>query len=187
MNLQLKIAEGDESAFEEIYLRYHRKLQLFAQGFVKSAEVAEELVADVFVKLWCRREEAAQIQNLTVYLYTSVKNLALNALSYEARRFVTQSLDMVEADQENPDCSPHDLLVTSEMMQRMQLAIDQLPERCRLIFKLIREDGLKYKEVAEILNISVNTIDAQMAIAVKRLCSSLGVTRDGKKEAHLSF
>ena len=58
-------------------------------------------------------------------------------------------------------------------MHRKQKSIDELPPRCKMIFKLVREDGLKYKEVAQILNISVNTIDAQMAIAVKRICTAL--------------
>ncbi|MEI9806509.1 MAG: sigma-70 family RNA polymerase sigma factor [Bacteroidota bacterium] len=63
------------------------------------------------------------------------------------------------------------------MMDRMHQVIETLPPRCKMIFKLIREDGLKYKEVAEILNISVNTIDAQMAIAVKKICAALHIER----------
>jgi RNA polymerase sigma factor (sigma-70 family) len=65
-------------------------------------------------------------------------------------------------------------------MTRMREAIESLPPRCKLIFKLIREDGLKYKEVAEILNISVNTIDVQMAIAVKKICTSLRIEQSDK-------
>ena len=64
-------------------------------------------------------------------------------------------------------------MITAEMMDRMHQAIESLPPRCKMIFKLIREDGLKYKEVGDILNISVNTIDAQMAIAVKKICTAL--------------
>jgi len=66
------------------------------------------------------------------------------------------------------------------MKQRMHKAIDALPPRCKMIFKLIREDGLKYKEVAQILNISVNTIDVQMAIAVKRICTALKLHKPQK-------
>jgi RNA polymerase sigma factor (sigma-70 family) len=71
-------------------------------------------------------------------------------------------------------------MITSEMMVRMHQVIETLPPRCKMIFKLIREDGLKYKEVAEILNISVNTIDAQMAIAVKKICTALHIEKPGK-------
>ncbi|HEX6914237.1 MAG TPA: sigma-70 family RNA polymerase sigma factor, partial [Chitinophagaceae bacterium] len=73
--------------------------------------------------------------------------------------------------------TPYDVLVTREMSGRMQQAIESLPPRCKMIFKLVREDGLQYKEVAGILNISVKTIDAQMAIAVKKICSALNITR----------
>ena len=70
--------------------------------------------------------------------------------------------------------------IDEEMMTRMRQAIESLPPRCKIIFKLIREDGLKYKEVAEILNISVNTIDVQMAIAVKKICMALHIEKPGK-------
>jgi len=71
-------------------------------------------------------------------------------------------------------------MITAEMMRKMHDAIDELPPRCKMIFKLIREDGLKYKEVAEILNISTNTIDVQMAIAVKKLCTALQLEKPFK-------
>jgi RNA polymerase sigma factor (sigma-70 family) len=72
-------------------------------------------------------------------------------------------------------------------MTRMREAIESLPPRCKLIFKLVREDGLKYKEVAEILNISVNTIDVQMAIAVKKICTSLQIQQPDKSFLHPVF
>lgn len=73
---------------------------------------------------------------------------------------------------------PHSRLVTAEMLNRVNQAIEQLPSRCKMIFRLVREDGLRYKEVAEILNISVNTIDVQMAIAVRRISESLGISKN---------
>ncbi len=172
---QKLVSEGNEQAFEKIYAYYHKRLRAFSQTFTKSKELSEEVVEDVFVKLWCKREDVVEIQNLNVYLYTAIKHQSLNALSYEARRIVTQSLEVSEFDLHSKDHTPHDLLVTSELMQSVQSAIDSLPPRCRLIFQMVREDELRYKEIAEILNISVNTIDAQMAIAVKRLCAALNI------------
>ena len=179
-DLQLRISKGDQRAFETVYLRYYRKLVVFSKNFLKSREHAEEVVEDVFVKLWSKREEIIYIQNLNVYLYSATKNKSLNALSSNAARFVTEALDIADHDSVAEGSTPHDLLVTSEVMQSVQRAMDLLPERCRIIFQLAREDGLKYKEIAQILNISVNTIDAQMAIAVKRLCASLGVEKHRK-------
>ncbi len=186
MDLQVRISKGDEQAFETIYLYYHKKLISFSKNFTRSAEVAEEIVEDVFIKLWSKRETIVEIQNLTIYLYSATKNQSLNALSKAARRFVTESLDLADPDIHPEYNTPHDLLVTSEIMQTMRRTVDLLPDRCKIIFQLIREDGLKYKEVSEILNISVNTIDAQMAIAVKRLCAALGVEKSRKNPVYSS-
>jgi len=180
-DLQLLIVSGDQEAFALLYGLYNRKLLSFAKNFLKSKEMAEEICEDVFVKLWCNRESLVHVHNLNVYLYTAIKNHSLNALSKEARRLVTCSLEEIDNENISISDSPHELLVTSEVMQLVRGAIDVLPPRCKIIFQLVREDGLRYKEVADILNISVNTIDAQMAIAVKRLCASLGVDKPLKR------
>ncbi|MBC8053022.1 MAG: RNA polymerase sigma-70 factor [Sphingobacteriaceae bacterium] len=163
-----------------MYGYYHKKLIAFSSTYTKSKELAEEIVEDVFVKLWFKREAVAEITNLNVYLYTAIKHQSLNALSKEARRVVTELLEVTHYTDHSEYSSPHDLLVTSELMQSVQSAIDSLPPRCKLIFQLVREDQLRYKEIAEILNISVNTIDTQMAIAVKRLCSALNIPLGNK-------
>ena len=128
---------------------------------------------DVFVKLWTRRDKITEIDNLTVYLYIAVKNRSLNALSRKAAELVTESFDYINIEIEEAVGSAEELMITDEMLRNMQKAVDDLPPRCKMIFKLIREDNLKYKEVAQILNIAVNTIDVQMAIAVKRICCAL--------------
>jgi RNA polymerase sigma-70 factor (ECF subfamily) len=176
--LQRLVASGDEAAFTQLYLHYGKKLIQFAVSLIRSREIAEELVEDVFVKLWSNRERIREIDNLTVYLYVSVKNKALNALSSKAHELIAAPFDYLDTvmDEFAPD--PYNLMITVEMMTRMREAIESLPPRCKLIFKLVREDGLKYKEVAEILNISVNTIDVQMAIAVKKICTSLHIQKD---------
>lgn len=177
---QQLVSEGNEQAFEKIYNYYHKRLIAFSRNYTRSKELAEEVVEDVFVKLWCKRENVTQIQNLNIYIYTAVKHQSLNAISKEARRLVTELLEVSEYDVHSEDNSPHDLMVTSELMQSIQTAIESLPPRCKLVFQMIRKDKLHYKEVAEILNISVNTIDAQMAIAVKRLCSALNIQSHNK-------
>jgi len=152
----------------------------FAVSLVRSKEIAEELVEDVFVKLWANRLQSERIGNITVYLYVAVKNRSLNALSQKAHELVAAPFDYLDTTIDQFASDPYDLMITAEMMARMREAIESLPPRCKMIFKLIREDGLKYKEVSEILNISVNTIDAQMAIAVKKICYSLEIEKPGK-------
>lgn len=175
--LQTRIANNDESAFTELYLHFGKKLIHFSVSLVRSREIAEELVEDVFVKLWARRSHITTIDNMTVYLYVAVKNRSLNMLSQKAKELVASSFDYLDTPVDNFATDPYDLLVTAEMMERMRQAIDSLPPRCKMIFKLIREDGLKYKEVSDVLNISVNTIDAQMAIAVKKICAALQIKK----------
>jgi RNA polymerase sigma-70 factor (ECF subfamily) len=147
---------------------------------VRSKEFAEELVEDVFVKLWANRLHITAIENLTVYLYVAVKNRSLNLLSQKARELITAPFDYLDTPIDEFASDPCDLMITSEMMASMHQAIEELPPRCKMIFQLIREDGLKYKEVADILNISVNTIDVQMAIAVKKICTALHIKNPSK-------
>ena len=178
--LQQLIASGDDGAFTQLYLHFGKKLVQFAITIVRSKEVAEELVEDVFVNIWSGRAGITDISNITVYLYVSVKNRALNTLSRKARELVTAPFDYLDTPLDEFAADPYDLMITAEMMARMRQAIDSLPPRCKMIFKLIRENGLRYKEVSEVLNISVNTIDAQMAIAVRKICNALEIQRSVK-------
>ncbi len=183
--IQTRIRCGEEKALADLYAHFHKRLLDFAKALLHSIEIAEEVVEDVFVKLWGRRDKINEIENLTIYLYVSVKNKALNTLSQKAKELISEPFDYFDIEVKDNSANPHDLLITSEMMQRMQQAIEALPPRCKMIFKLVREDGLKYKEIAQILNISINTIDAQMAIAVKRICTALHTDVEKKKRLRI--
>ncbi|MEO6814029.1 MAG: RNA polymerase sigma-70 factor [Ginsengibacter sp.] len=163
-----QIASGNESAFRQLYHNYYKRLLQFALIFTKKKEVAEELVEDVFIKFWKNRANSEAIRNLKVYLYTATKNTCLNYLSSKAHESITKPLDEINIELSGPIC-PDQLLIFRETFTIIKNAIETLPPRCKVIFKLIREDGLKYKEVAEILNLSPHTIDAQMTIALRRI------------------
>jgi RNA polymerase sigma-70 factor (family 1) len=175
--LQMRVANNDETAFTQLYLHFGKKLIHFSVSLVRSKEIAEEIVEDVFVKLWANRNHISEIENMTVYLYVAVKNKSLNALSQKAKELVAASFDYLDTTVDEFAADPYDLMITAEMMDRMHQAIESLPPRCKMIFKLVREDGLRYKEVGDILNISINTIDAQMAIAVKKICTALQIKK----------
>ena len=179
--IQYKLSLNDENALAELYHYYSKRLIQFAKSIVRTNELAEEIVEDVFIKLWRNRFSICNIKNLNVYLYIAVKNTSLNMLSQKARQLISSPFDFLNIELENELDNPDDLMITAEMMQKMHRVIDSLPPRCKMIFKLVREDGLKYKEVAEILNISVNTIDAQIAIAVKKICTALEIKKPSKK------
>lgn len=175
-NLMERVTAGDQVAFSKLFSMYYKRLTSFAYSITKSHEAAEEIVEDIFLKLWTNRKTISSIQNPSVYLYVSVKNRSLNKLADKAREFIIAPFDDIDPYLEAIHQDPYTMMITDEMLRRVNDAINQLPPRCKMIFKLIREDGLKYKEVAEILNISINTIDAQMAIAVKRICEAIGYT-----------
>ncbi len=143
---------------------------------MKVADLAHEVVEDVLLKLWMQREKINAIQNLSVYLYVAVKNQSLNKLASKASQWLNEDFDEMTPEIAAIHNDPLRLMITKEMLAKINEAIENLPPRCKMIFKLVREDGLRYKEVAEILNISVNTIDVQMATAVKRICESLGLS-----------
>jgi RNA polymerase sigma-70 factor (ECF subfamily) len=167
-NLLKEIAAGNEMAFRHVYNALYKKLLQFAFILTKNKEAAEELVEDVFIKIWKNRQNAEGIQNLKVYLYTATKNTCLNYLSSKANDSITKPFDAINIVLTESVC-PEQLFIYRETFAKIKNAIETLPPRCKMIFKLIREDGLKYKEVAEILNVSPNTVDAQMTIAIRRI------------------
>lgn len=184
--IKSNIAKGEQKAFGQLYSLYKFKLCRFSITIIHNREIAEEIVEDIFVNLWNNRENISGIENLPVYLYVSVKNRSLNELSRKAKEMITAPFDFLDFEINDLSPDPQNLMITNEMLQRMQQAVNALPARCKMIFKLVREDGLKYKDISQILNISVNTIDAQMAIAVKRICKSLQVEKQTKYHFQLS-
>lgn len=113
-----------------------------------------------------------KIGNLKVYLYVAARNTAFNYLDKQ-KRSPTNSIDDVDAEFISIYFDPEQLLVTADMLALIQRAIENLPPKCKLIFKLVKEDGLKYREVAEILSLSVKTVENQLAIALEKIGSSV--------------
>jgi len=168
-----KIVEfNDEHAFEEMYRHYFIRLYRFCFSIVHVKEPAEEIVNDVFMNLWKKRTTLSGIDNLDVYLYVSVKNLSLNYLRND---HFPHKVDIEKLCNNYIQfgADPESLMVSSEAIKKVLSAIDRLPPRCKLIFKFIREDGLKYKDVAKLLDLSVKTVEAQLAIAVKKIARVL--------------
>ncbi|HXB36018.1 MAG TPA: RNA polymerase sigma-70 factor [Puia sp.] len=158
----------DQQAYKELYTSLYSYLFNFARGIVPSRETAEEIVSDVFIRLWERRKELGKVENLKVYLYVATRNTAFNYLDKQ-KRTPTNSIDDLEAEFTSIYFDPEQLMITAEMLALIQKAIDQLPPKCKMIFKLAKEDGLKYREVAEVLSLSVKTVENQLAIALEKI------------------
>ncbi|HEY4208881.1 MAG TPA: RNA polymerase sigma-70 factor [Puia sp.] len=164
-------ALNDVPAFEECYRQYFVRLYRFCFSIVHQKQPAEDIVQNVFMQLWKKREESPAIRNLEVYLYVSVKNLSLNYLRNTSSRIVDIAERSHEYIQFNAD--PETLLIHAEAVKKMNNAIRSLPPRCKLIFKLIKEDGLKYKDVATLLDLSLKTVEGQLAIAMRKLIKAM--------------
>ncbi len=159
---------NDQSAYKELFILLHGRLKQFAYSILKSHEESEELVSDLFIKVWQKKDQLTTIESPLLYFYTSAKNMAYNRLSKQ-RRQINPSPEEWLVQLNSVYFDPEQLMMTEEMMRQIRQAINSLPPRCRIIFKLVKEDGLKYKEVAELLQLSVKTVEAQMAIALRRL------------------
>lgn len=171
--LQYKISrDGDQQAYAQLYLAYMPYLLKFANSIIKNHELSEEVVSDVFIKVWQNRAGIGKVDNLKLYLYVSTKNTALNYLSRHFRKDVI-SLEEMSLNISMGTYNPEQLLITQEAVKKINQEIQKLPPRCRLIFKLVKEDRLRYSEIARLLNISVKTIDNQMAIALKKISSAI--------------
>ena len=163
-----RIVDDDPLAYKELFLLYHPRLLQFSFSITHSKEVAEELVSDVFLKIWLRRKSLSDIDNLHLYLYVSTKNLSINWV-LKQRRERTFQLDDIVVEFKSFHSDPEQMLISSEMFRRIQFAIQQLHPRSQLIFKLVKEDGLKYKQVAALLDLSIKTIENQMGIALRKI------------------
>ena len=170
--LQSQVAIGDTRAFRQIFDALFSNLTKFSFSFVHSKEAATEIVDELFVQLWIKRADIMKINDLRVYLYTATKNASLNYISKKAKQIEVEPYENLQV-QMTDVVSPEQIMITKEMLQKIKEAVDSLPPRCKLIFKFVREDGLSYSEVAEILGLSIKTVDAQMVIAVSRIRGKL--------------
>jgi len=136
--------------------------------YVHQKEAAEEIVSDVFVRCWLNRKSLTGVRNMDTYLFIAVKNQSLNYIKKHAHIYLVQIEDTNQVKLVN-SFNPQEELEKKELHFKMQQSIEALPQQCRIIFKLIKEEGIKYKEVAEILNISPRTVQTQLFRAMKKL------------------
>lgn len=171
--LCLQIAESDDdSAFGALFKEYYPRLLSFAEAILKSREPAEEAVEDVFLRLWENRKVLPAIKNLNYYLLVSVKHRALDYLD-KIKKHAVLSLDEVAFEIGKIEVNPETTLISAESVRIIRSLINDLPPRCRLIFHLVKEEGLKYRETAELLNISVKTVETQMSLALSKIGEAL--------------
>ncbi|MCK5730668.1 MAG: RNA polymerase sigma-70 factor [Draconibacterium sp.] len=165
-----KINISNEKAFEKLFHKYYGHLCLFASRILQNDNSAEEIVQDFFVKLWEKRNKLTIETSVKSYLFSSVKNLCLNHIQHKKikLRYAQTILSEISNNQTEDDC-----FTEINLADKIEKSIQSLPTKRREIFKLSRENGLKYREIAEKLNISIKTVEKQMGLAIRTLREKL--------------
>ncbi|MGK6352057.1 RNA polymerase sigma-70 factor [Parapedobacter sp. DT-150] len=165
-----QIQAGEKKAFDQVYLQHFDNLKRFALQYLKNEAEAEEIVSERFVQLWLRRATLADIHSPVFYLYRSVKNACLTYLKREAKypQVPIEELGAAEA-QVTASADPEQVLEYKELLAYLDQVVDNLPDQRKAIFRMVKEDRLKCREVAELLGLSVRTVENQVYLAVKQL------------------
>jgi RNA polymerase sigma-70 factor (ECF subfamily) len=163
---------NDEPSYKRLFELFFPPLKKFSWYFLRSREMAEEAASDTMFALWENRGKLMEIENIRVWLYVIARNKCLNMLKSSQSK-VTFPLDESSIAISFPGKDPAELCINSEIRRKIEKAINTLPGRCKLIFKLVKEEGLSYKEVGAILDISPKTVDAQLVTALKKITQAI--------------
>jgi len=169
-----RIKLGDLDEFHNLYKEYYSALCTYATNFTGDKQVAEEVVQDVFIKIWELGDSLSINTSISSYLYTSVKNSCLNHLKhlqvvnrfneYYTRKF-QDAQDLYYISQETGDS----LMIARELEDRIMKEIEALPDQCKKIFRMSRFEDMKHQEIADKLGVTINTVHRQTSIALERL------------------
>ena len=166
-DLLSKIAKGDAGAFRRFYDIHSGTVHHYACYFIHSEEIREEIVSDVFLNLWLRKEKLTEIENLDAYLFIVTRNKALNYIDKKAR--ITESITDLALEIQTDKTDPEEILLSKELEKLINSTIEKLSERCRIVFLMSREENLRYREIAERLAISEKTVHIHMVVALKKI------------------
>ena len=165
-NIIYRITKGDELAFEAFMDHYSSTLYHYAYGIVGSKESAEEIVSDVFFEVWKNRKTLSEIESIGAWLRTVTYRKSISALRHEASIPVGVSIDDVENFAVPPVSAPDSELISKEEVDELNRAIGELPPKCRHVFFLAKINHIPYKEIAQMLQISVATINYHVGFAM---------------------
>ncbi len=159
--------------FERVFKTHFKSLLAYAHTILNDPTMSEEIVQEVFYKLWEQREQIDIHSSLKAYLYRSVHNESLNHIKHQKVKAVYRQYTLHHESDHTEEHDPIRKLSGIELENKIRHALNELPEQCRLVFQLSRFESMKYQEIAGHLNISVKTVENQMGKALKRLRVSL--------------
>ena len=165
--ITVQLSKRDGAVFEEVFKTHFKRLHAYAITMLRDEAEGEEIVQQVFFKIWERNESLSVTGSVTAYLYRAVHNECLNYLKHQQVKSTHQLY--VAHTMKNEVEHPAKKINRKELEQKIHLALNELPEQCRTIFQLSRFDELKYREIASKLGLSVKTVENQMGKALKLL------------------
>ena len=181
---KILIAQGDQRRFRQLMELTSDDLLHFAISFIGDKETSEEIVSDVYVKIWKNRGELHNIQNLKSYLFISVKNGCLSYLRKKKNEKIVL-LDEYKDFHFQQVSGPDNELIDNETIKNIYKAIDTLPPKCKMAFTLAKINGLKHREIAEVMDVSEKTVNNHLVAAVKKITELLGVKKKNKSNSPL--
>lgn len=156
----------DKAQYERLFKSHYRHLVNFARQYVGDGDSCEDIVQKVFIRLWEKRAQIDPDQGVVSYLFTAVKNRALNHLR-DSKKYRSELLDIECAEMDVAFEVDH--LAVDELKRKIAEALESLPEKCRLVFEMSRFEDMKYRDIAESLAISPKTVEAHMSKAIRKL------------------
>ena len=170
-HIALRLIKRDEAVFEQVFKTHYKNLHAYALTMLKDDDEAEEMVQQVFFKLWERAEHLSFSGSIAAYLYRAVHNESLNFLKHQK---VKSAHHMhVAYSMKNKSEQVHGKMMTKELEKKFREALSELPEQCRTVFQMSRFEEMKYKEIADKLEISIKTVENHMGKALKLLRTKL--------------
>jgi len=155
----------DEEAFKTLFLHFYDDLTHFSTSIIQDETIAEDLVAELMMKVWLMGENLLKVKNIKTYLFIAIKNLSLNVL---AKNKVISSTPLASYDLSTVN-SPEEILIHKEITLHIDAVIEALPPKCKMAFILVKDNACSYKEAAAIMEVSTNTIDRHIQIALRKI------------------
>ena len=166
--LQNRVAYArDQAAYKELYLYFHPSIYKLAGLIIPQESIVEEIVSDVMIRVWTMEHKLAYVNHLKTYLLTATRNTAINYLRKRGEENILS--DDAWEQPISPAGIPDQQLITMELTEIIERTVQSLPRKCQLVYRLIKEDGLSYREARDILHLSQNTLETHMANALKKL------------------
>lgn len=181
-NIQSRDLSEDE--FDEIYQNNFEHLYVFAKSMTKSEELSKDVVSEVFLNLWKNRAKFSQIREIESYLFIAVKNHSIRALTNDYNKKVTIGFGSAVRMIDKVD--PEELLLEKELLEDIEQAVSKLPPQCQLIYRMAKDEQLKYKEIADDLGISIASVKTQLVKAAAVIREAIKRKYDHKEDDQLS-